>query len=274
MAVQQIDTKEVQQIELGLLRVFAQFCKDHDLTYYLAYGTLLGAIRHQGFIPWDDDIDVLMPRPDYDRLASLLHDETLPDGIGIGSLDDPTYIFPYMKFYFTNSKVIEKKFDTQHRQSPIWMDIFPMDGVPSGKINTFFRFFLTKVLRNFLYTAVVNPRYLSGMERVGTIVSKPFSQFVGPHRIARWIDRFARQYTFSDERMIGNVAWGEGTFEAIEKELFLPVMDSFFEGEPFSIPVCFDRHLRDLYGDYMELPPVEERKSHLGGECIVYDLND
>lgn len=269
MQQQRIDLPTVQKLELQILHVFDDLCNDYGIPYYLASGTLLGAVRHEGFIPWDDDVDVLVPRPEYERLLTLLRNGILPEGYGHETLESDTHFLPYLKLYYKNSLVIEKRYDSDHNKTKIWLDVFPMDGLPSNAFCISLTFFFAKQLRNFLYTAIVDPIFLEGFERIGTIVLKPIAKFIGVRRIARWINRFAMIHDFSTAHMVGNVVWGDGPGEAIQKVAYLPIVKLKFEDGHFNGPACYVAHLENLYGDYMTLPPIEKRNSHLGEDYFL-----
>lgn len=269
MTKKRIDLRELQMIEFEILSVFDSVCEEHGLTYYLAYGTLLGAVRHKGFIPWDDDIDLLMPRPDYEKLITLLSEGALPQEYSFGDLDDPSYIYPYMKIFKGNTSVLEKKLESPFNESLIWIDVFPMDGLPESPIKRAYTFMITQTLRNLLYTAIVRTDHLEGKERFGTILLKPVSRLIGPHRISLLIDRNARRYRYEKSNHAGNVVWAEGSKEAVDKTFFTPTVEILFEGKEFPAPERYQEHLHDQYGDYMQLPPEDQRASHLSSECYI-----
>src|SRR5690554_148839 len=113
MKKNKISNKKVQEVEFLILKTFDKFCETHNLIYSLGYGTLVRAVRHQGFIPWDDDIDVIMARPEFERLLELLKYARLPPEFSYGFLDNPNYIYPYLKIYYKNSVVVEHKLETK-----------------------------------------------------------------------------------------------------------------------------------------------------------------
>ncbi len=269
MEERKIGTREIQLIELDILKVFNAICRKHSIRYYLAYGTLLGAVRHQGFIPWDDDIDLLMPRPDYEKLTRLLREGVLPKGFSFGDLEDPSYIFPYLKIFKEQTRVVEKKHKPAFRTSPVWIDVFPMDGIPSSGISRRFTFSVTVALRKLLYTSIVDPKMVHGIEKLGTVILNPLTSLIGAHTIARWIDRFSRRKPFGQSVHSGNIAWGDGVFESVDTAAFTDPVSLNFEGEAFPAPRIYENHLKELFGDYMQLPPEDQRASHLGDDCFI-----
>lgn len=263
-----IDLRELQLIELDILKKVASVCDAHAIRYYLAGGTLLGAVRHQGFIPWDDDIDLLMPRPDYERFIELLKSGVLKEGYTYASLEMPHHWYPFLKVYKYGTLAIENRYDKAHCQSMIWIDIFPMDGLPSSvkSIKRMYRF--TKQLRNFLYAGIVEASCFPKSMRVGIALARPFSKLIGAHRIAKLIDWIARRYDFEKEKLVGGIVWGYGPQEAMVKADYVPYVDLPFEDSLFHCPACWDDYLHALYGQYWTLPPEEKRRIHTGAYSV------
>ena len=128
--MKKLNLYDIKTLELDLLINFDKFCKENNLIYFIAYGTLLGAIRHGGFIPWDDDIDIQMPRTDYEKFLTLRDKyESSFYGNVIKTLGDKGYPFPFTKIENKNTLVIEHKMTTKIKTG-VWVDIFPMDGLP------------------------------------------------------------------------------------------------------------------------------------------------
>ena len=143
--------KEIQQEQAKILKKLADFCKENDLTYYLTGGTLLGAIRHKGFIPWDDDIDVVMPRPDYDRMHQIVKEKKyhIDDNLILRSLQYNNLLLPFSKVMNTSLRM-ETHFYENEYDNYLWVDVFPMDGLPESdkKINKIYKkiWFLRRLL--------------------------------------------------------------------------------------------------------------------------------
>ena len=131
--MKKLQLSEVKQIELDILKNFASFCNEHNLNYVLAYGTLLGCIRHNGFIPWDDDIDVFMLRDDYEKLLSMKNlFEDKFSKLKFKNLGDKDYPFGFLKITDDTTRVEEKEIESKY-QYGIWIDIFPLDKVSADK---------------------------------------------------------------------------------------------------------------------------------------------
>lgn len=264
-----ISLRELQLEEFKILCMFDELCRKHDINYYLAYGTLLGAVRHNGFIPWDDDIDVMLPRPEYKKLQNVLRESGLSEDFTYGDIDNKEYIYPFIKIFYKNSYVKEDKLEDGSNESPIWIDAFPMDGLPSSSLLIKLVFFIHKIIRKFSYVAIVNPVKVNGIEKLATIIVKPFAKLIGSNNISRFRSFLATKFNYNNSKYIGNVLTGEGPSNAIRKDVYLPKTTLDFEGRTFPAPLNYDKHLKAIYGNYMELPPIENRQSHLSDECYL-----
>ena len=256
--VRELSLRELQLAELDLLKVFRQICEENGLYYTLAGGTLLGAVRHKGFIPWDDDIDVMMPRPDFERLLDkkTVDLSFLPDYVRLESWKDGGNM-PFIKM---RDKRTRMDYRYSHSDKEIWIDIFPADGCPDddSELAKLFRRVIRR--RKLLLLRIAKPG--DGKTFLKKIL-KPFAiAALAPYPIQKFCedyDRLVQTYDFEECSQIGGVCWGYGPGERIDKERYLTPVELEFEGEMFKCPSNYDQYLEGLYGDYMVLPPPEKR---------------
>ena len=123
--------EEIHKEETEILKKFISFCDENNLTYYICGGTLLGAIRHKGFIPWDDDIDVMMPRNEFEKLEKILNEKKIAENLSFISYDNGNMHYPFGKVINTNIKIDDSCVKDKLEQY-LWIDIFPMDGIPES----------------------------------------------------------------------------------------------------------------------------------------------
>lgn len=263
-----IELREEQLIELEILKEFAAFCDLHGLRYYLDSGTLIGAVRHQGFIPWDDDIDVCFMRKDYDRFVELMakRNNRLTDHIVLELEKDSLY--PYLKLVDTRTVLIEYP-NNNPVETGIYIDIFPKDGLLSQNAGEAAR--AKRVLRyNLLYW--VGTFTVSKWKRNSGMKYKLLAAGVrllipNPLRYKEKAIRLARKYSGQDCPYVSSLVCS-GMGGCVEKECFGEGTDVTFEGLTFRAPLNYDKYLSTLYkGDYMVLPPPEKRVAH---ETRVY----
>lgn len=248
---------------LTVLSKFEELCEKYDLQYFASSGTAIGAVRHKGIIPWDDDIDVYMLRPDYDRLVSL---RNVLDGSGykIAALGDEGYIYPFAKMYDSNTTLIEYEWMPECRIG-VYIDIFPLDEV-SGSFKSISRKkrtydFLLKLFRCTYRKAIFDNSF--SMIKQGMYASFVVSYF--PKSLKNLIRKSFIRYdrNWSCER--GDSLMTHSCIYKLEKEIYPKEWFSEFEDVQFedgSIRVCrdVDKYLTKLFGDYMTPPPIEARK--------------
>lgn len=260
-----LSLKEMQQIYLELLKEFASLCQKYDLRYDLAGGSLLGAVRHGGFIPWDDDIDVCMPRPDYQRLLELKKQGALrlPLGRDVISYTDHTFARHFCRYVRHDVRRLSNM--AEDNDCPyIGMDIFPIDGLPEGKIAFKWQCFQIRQLRRLLLTSVEK----KGTSRRGAMAAKikdlyrPILKVIGPYRIAECLDRVCSRVSFENAQYVGAIAGMYGAREKWKKVQMLPQKRLIFEDTEACVFANYDIYLSNLFGDYMRLPPVEQQVPH------------
>lgn len=259
--MKKIESKKIKEIEVNILKEYDRFCKSNNLKYYLSGGTLLGGIRHKGFIPWDDDIDVCMPRKDYEFLVKNFknnNNNLIIKSSLLNNLD-----IPFAKIVDINTE-IDSKFDESEINKHLWIDIFPVDGLPDDidKVKEIYskcNFYRTLLL---LQDAKLGEG-TTFFRKYAKYILKPLAKFYGKKRCAEKLEKIAKSNPYETSKYVGAVTWGlYGAGERMLKSEFEKVVEVEFEGHKFPAFFCWDSYLRGLYGNYMELPPVEKRKTH------------
>ena len=258
--------RKVQLLELELLKTFKAICEAEKLTYYLIGGTLIGALRHNGFIPWDDDIDVGMPRDDYEKFIKCAKNY-LSNEIVIKhySLDSSYTDYPAKLISTKASFLIQREHVV--REAPIWIDIFPLDGVPNQNWKKWIHlrkldYFKMKMAFHGIDNLRIDknrPIWKKALFRFAQII--PVGKLVDPVRTKRNIDRELEKYRVQDCKKMGNHVGAYKEREFVPVGFFENGSEVLFEGETFNAPKDADKYLTQIYGDYMSLPGVEERTS-------------
>lgn len=261
--MRQLSLREIQLEELEILKQTAKFLERNKIPYTLAGGTLLGAVRHQGFIPWDDDIDIIVPRPGYEKLRKLLKKEQIGD-FEFRCFEDGTSDYPFAKVVNPKIKITSKSSIDRH----LWIDIFPADGVPTKKEEQkkLFKYIELRKGGAYLKTtslAMIWRENKSLANRVLKTVLKPMASL----RSVRWyterILEKVKKNSYEEAEYAAEVCWGYGENEIMPKRVFEELEKIDFEGCKFYAVKDYDRMLASLYGaDYMKLPPKNERMSH------------
>ena len=249
-----IHLEELKTIQLDLLQKTADFCENNGLRYFLCGGTLIGAIRHKGYIPWDDDIDIAMPRPDYDRFIRTFNQST--NYYQVVNLDtNPDYEYAFAKVY--DNRTILNELHYPGDSFGVYIDVFPADGVNDveqiRKIMLLHKFLNTK--RANYYHRTLSKKIINTF---GKLLLLPFSA----HQIATWMDNEARKFAFGSVSMAGIIVNPLGIGEMVDKSVFESDIYQEFEGGKYRVPIGYDTWLRSIYGDYMQLPPEEHRITH------------
>ena len=262
----------MQLIELDILLMFDQYCKDHGLKYALYGGSLLGAARHQGFIPWDDDIDLCMERPQYEQLIKTVSEHPLPEKYRLYSIHDKGYAKPFIKIINTRTALAQKENDIC---SGVWIDIFPIDGTPKSEFKCLFLIKRMTFLQGLLQAAVSSPFDVRNRKNVlAKCALFPIAKIMGPNRICRKMDNLAKRVPYDNSTFVGNILWNRAGLTTRQfRDLFDGYGEITFEGHQLSVQNNYEAVLYSLYGNYRLLPPESARARH-GVEAFILDDNE
>jgi len=257
------EKRRLQTEELAILDELDRICSLHGLRYYLTAGTLLGAVRHGGFIPWDDDIDVAMPRDDYERLAELSKTE-LSDGFFYQSeKTEKNYPFFFAKIRKDGTEVNEPILEGVELHRGCYLDIFPLDKCPKSRFGArlFFKSvelfscaIMSKISREFV-CEYKKPLVKFGFNLVRLL----------PLSVLRALRRFTRAFyaIFSSGEVLCTVSGSHGyPRESYKAEWFDKSLPLSFEGKEYPAPSEWDKLLESMYGDYMTPPDEDSREGH------------
>lgn len=264
--MKEMTLKDVQEQSLEVLKITDDFCRKNGIRYYLAYGTLIGAARHQGFIPWDDDIDILVPRPDYDRLCKIFK----VDGYELICPENtPGCYLPFARICDT-SRTLVKSADPWIKGTTnygVWIDVFPLDAVTDNQEE--FTQLYRRMLKLYAEQLSIRRRKTKldsafGLKRnFKTVIHwflHPIRHFQSPMKARNEV--LAAMATCPEYGSTGHLSMlpcPEREWEWFPVEDFKDVAYLPFCGREFPVPSGWDHHLRQVFGDYMQLPPEEER---------------
>ncbi|MBR6358342.1 MAG: LicD family protein [Lachnospiraceae bacterium] len=259
------DLRRIQLKELELLKEFVRICDKYRIPYFLIGGTLIGAVRHKGFIPWDDDIDVAVEREDYERLIGIL-DAELEHGFKAEHYSlTPGYTEYLMHITDPSEQITVTKI--KNIESGIFIDILPIDGIPDGKIPfLLYKFNILKfrALAGLKNIDRIRDKKRSAAERLIIFIGRmiPIGRLLSLKKIRRETDRYVRRFRVSDHDKVGTIFGNYGFHEIVPKRMFGKGSKVIFEGCEFNAPELTHEYLTHMYGDYMTPPPENERKGH------------
>lgn len=269
---------DIQQCLLRMLKDIDYVCKKHHITYMLGGGTALGAVRHQGFIPWDDDLDLNMPRADYEKFLTVMQEE-------LGEYYDFSYPnsthvdYPFLKIFKKNTKFVEL-FDNMEYNA-MWVDVFPIEYAPNNMLLRHIKGRIADVLfhgigANLLIrqnnNTATKSMYKGSWKRIlryhfAMVVGTVFS-FISYKEAFNLFDKFVRS---TKKTNIMTVPTGRRYYlgECLPVGVIYPVRKLKFCDMDFPVYHDVQAYLTALYGDYMQIPPMEKREKHMVAEFSI-----
>ena len=269
ISVKDFSPEELRRWQLKLLEIlvyFKDFCEMHHLRFMLAAGTCLGAVRHGGFIPWDDDLDVQMPREDYEKMIELWNKEADTSRFVCSVTNDKECCrFPMAVIRSVNTTCIYNHSVNDDICQGLKIDVEFLDGVPDNKLTRLYNKVLAYILA--LYRAQRVPERASKLK---TVCAR-FLLWLVPSwkarcRVSNYCEKQIKKYRFGEQEYVRYLACALRPSKSFIDQVYLD-----FEGYKMPVPVGYDAVLRAAYGDYMQLPPEDARKPATDN-LIFYDL--
>lgn len=252
-------TYDIRPLQLRILKILLaidKVCKEHNLRYYIMAGTMLGAVRHKGFIPWDDDLDIGMPRADYDLLMKNAK-EWLPKPYeAVCAENDKEYPLPFAKIQDASTTLIER----MHLKylGGVYIDVFPLDGVPENRMAQRMHFAKYEFYKRVLYLIHRDPyKHGKGPSSWIPLLCRKLFTLTGAQESIR---RIMTKYDFDKSDLICD--YDDGMKGIMSKKLLGTPTPVLFEGEEVWGVQEYDAYLSQKYGDYMTIPKQNEQRQH------------
>lgn len=255
--------RKVQMTQLEIAKEIRRVCDENGIRYFLAAGTMLGAVRHGGFIPWDDDMDLGMLREDYEKFCRIAPEKLKPQYVLQNWYTDESYSLPFGKVVKRGTVYLESKKTKRLKENGFYVDIFPVDTVPAGEAErsalaaSLLKLYRTKLMKSGYQPWMDNGRFL-WKKRLGYVYYQLLSLTADQKKLAEAYDALA--CSVSDSGWVcEQEALSRPNYFA--ESLFREYAEYDFEGETFTSVRDYHSYLTTLYGDYMQLPPEDKREN-------------
>ncbi len=270
--MKKLNLEELKKAQLNILDVVDNFCKENNINYFLDCGTLLGAVRHKGFIPWDDDIDIGMMRGDYNKFLKLFNEKNERYHLSTCEIEND-FLYPIGKVLDTNTILYEPNKETGLKLC-INIDVFVYDNAPDNE-DECNKMFKKRDLYNKLRFIQLYPNkydHTSLIKKIERFFLKIYIKFLPKNYYTKKVVNNSKKYINKETKRIGNFM--SQTKFTCDKEIFNSYTNVLFEGKKYPAPKEYDTYLTNFYGDYMKLPPIEKRVSHHEFEAYILDKDE
>lgn len=265
-----ITDAEAKRLLLQMAEYINRLCEENGMTLFMSGGTLIGAVRHKGFIPWDDDIDLYLSRPDYDKFQEIFLSSGNSGRYKLLTHEiEKSYLYPFAKLIDTNTVLVEKG-GYSGTQMGLFIDIFPIDGLGNTVKEATRRMRKINKYVTLNLSLLVEPwrKNVSFFKNLGIAVLNKIARLYGAEKLHKKLYAIARSVTYEESALVGEIIDEVQKKRIMNKEQVFGgsvIMD--FEDIKLKAPIGYDRFLTQFYGDYMKLPPEEKRVAVHG-----YDL--
>lgn len=257
--------KKIQELEFKNFLVFDEVCKKIGVNWFVYGGTMIGAVRHKGFVPWDDDFDVAMPRADYEKFVKEAP-AVLPQEYHLQTpYTDKKTPYSFSKLRLKGTTYIEYVYHKLDIEKGVYIDIYPIDNLPDSD-EDFYRQYKAFHRLAVLYAWKQSPYIDKKCNKISYLVKQTMKfvvwvllKLVPQKCIIKKMDKISKRYNNTKTSRMGNLYYPKPV--NVFTEIF-PLVDGEFEGQPVKLPKCWDQHLKSRYGNYMEMPPPEKRIGH------------
>ena len=261
--------EQIHKIHLEMLIEVTEFLNQNNIEYFIDFGTLIGAIRHKGFIPWDDDVDISMTRPEYEKFLKLARSMQckISNELLITEVSLNNSVFPYCKIVNKKYRVKEKDIDGGVEEY-LWIDVFPYDGLSNDMKKNEQNFNQLMFWKKIQATRIASYRTcIKNTKNIlmipAKIILKFFLNMISPKVYARKIRKHTLKYDFDSAELIQEFICTARLWPPFKREHFNELIEVEIDNHKFKTFKEYDKHLRTFYGDYMKLPPEDQRATHL-----------
>ena len=259
-----ITLQEMKNLEIEILKQVDKICKENNLKYSLMDGSLIGAIRHKGFIPWDDDNDIMMPRPDYEKLKKIMINNPIDNLKYMSSDTQEDCYYPFAKIVSTKTSIKEHK-AKEIKDYGVFIDVFPIDGVSNNKIKRYIQTRTVAMLRNLIRISSYEKQISENkMKKIIKKFLTIITQLIGTNRMTKKVQKLMKKYSYESSKYV-TLIYNDISINKRKiygKDIFEKISYKPFEDKEFCVIDDYDKYLTDLFGDYMTPPPSEKQKSN------------
>lgn len=263
--MKKITLTELKNIELDMLKKIDQVCCENDIHYYIVGGTLLGAVRHKGFIPWDDDIDIAMPRKDFERFYEVMQKEKSNYEVQFYN-NVKNYGYASPKVTDKRTLLIDYKLGTGREESSVFVDVFLYDGMGQNKKVAYLRYYYLKCLKKMVFLSRRNFKMENNLKTIVFFIPCLICKAIGVTKLNFLYNKLCSQKDFYKFQYVACVAGRYGKREVFERNVFEQTVFLPFENLMVRAPKGYKQYLSSIYGDYMKLPPKKNQVSNHSSE--------